>query len=212
MTYGVLALRTREERKSALETSRERAIKLAQANEVLRRSVNALARYKNLQGFVDQVLVVITEQLGGHSSSLWLIDLEQRKGYLRSICQNGRVVAGEQSDHPNAHEPDFVFQDGRVMTPTEANYPERLRSIPLDERLVQAGLAIQLTRLANSAKQSAGLAERNELAGGAYWSATGNPHCGRPRHVYCCSRTHESLTVRIFERWRGRCLRVRNPR
>jgi GAF domain-containing protein len=413
LTYGVLALRTREERKRALETSRERAIKLAQANEVLRRSVNALARYKNLQGFVDQVLVVITEQLGGHSSSLWLIDVEQRKGYLRSICQNGRVVAGEQSDHPNAHQPhewslddpswlalqkrrpflhydlidasqdrhtatqraylsslgvksvvwiplvfgeqlvgmlsarlavvrqladeelefaqalaqqvtlalelarlaeqakqtalvvereraareraaelakanvalrecldalasvpeldeflgqvmaaitrqlgaassvlrwrnqqqncltlDFVFQDGRVMTPTEANYPERLRSIPLDERLVrmlkrpatvlhpldssssipdshrtylvemgaktlliipliitrqligsltfrfsedrefrpeeieiaralatQAGLAIQLTRLANSAKQSAVLAERNELAG-----------------------------------------------
>ncbi|HYY26440.1 MAG TPA: GAF domain-containing protein [Chthoniobacterales bacterium] len=105
LAYGVLALRTREERKRALETSHERAIKLAQANEVLRRSLNALARHKNLQGFVDQVLVVISEQLGGHSSSLWLIDVEQRKGYLRSICQNGRVIAGEQSDHPNAREP-----------------------------------------------------------------------------------------------------------
>ena len=56
------------------EKIREHAVKLSQANEVLKRSLNGLARDKNLHSFVDQVLVVLTEQLGGHSSTLWLID------------------------------------------------------------------------------------------------------------------------------------------
>ena len=49
-------------------------MKLSQTNEVLRRSLNGLAREKDLHRFVDQVLVVLTEQLGGHSSTLWRID------------------------------------------------------------------------------------------------------------------------------------------
>jgi GAF domain-containing protein len=80
-------------------------VKLSQANEVLKRSLNALARDKNLHKFVDQVLVVLTEQLGAHSSALWLIDTEQRKAHLQLVCQDGRVVAGEHSDHPKASEP-----------------------------------------------------------------------------------------------------------
>jgi PAS domain S-box-containing protein len=93
------------ELKRAAEKIREDAGKLFQANEVLERSLKGLARDKNLHRFVDQVLVALTEQLGAHSLTLWLIDIEQRRGYLQLVCQDGRAVAAEHSDHPNAREP-----------------------------------------------------------------------------------------------------------
>ena len=93
------------DRKVAAEKIREHAVKLSRANEVLRRSLDALARDQRLQGFVDQVLLVLTEQLGGHSSTLWLVDVQKRKAHLHSVCQDGRVVVAEDSDHPNAREP-----------------------------------------------------------------------------------------------------------
>ena len=93
------------DRKVAAERIRENAAKLSRANEVLRGSLDALARDQRLQSFVDQVLVVLTEQLGGHSSTLWLVDVQKRKAHLHSVCQDGRVVAAEDSDHPNAREP-----------------------------------------------------------------------------------------------------------
>jgi PAS domain S-box-containing protein len=93
------------DRKLAAEKIRENAVRLARANEILRRSLDALARDKRLQSFVDQVLVVLTEQLEGHSSTLWLIDVQRRRAHLHSICQDGRVVVAADSDHPNAREP-----------------------------------------------------------------------------------------------------------
>jgi hypothetical protein len=81
-------------RKLAAEKIRQNAAKLSRANEVLRRSLEALARDKRLQSFVDQVLVVLTEQLGGDSSTLWLIDVRQRAAHLYSVCQDGHVVFG----------------------------------------------------------------------------------------------------------------------
>jgi PAS domain S-box-containing protein len=93
------------DRKVAAEKIREHAVRLARANEVLRRSLDGLARDKRLQSFVDQVLLVLTEQLGGHSSTLWLVDIQRRRGHLHSVCQDGRVVAAEDSDHPNARQP-----------------------------------------------------------------------------------------------------------
>ena len=99
------------DRKVAAEKIRENAIKLARANEVLRRSLDALARDKRLQSFVDQVLLVLTEQLGGDSSTLWLMDVPQRRGHLHSVCQDGRVVLAENSDHPNARN----LVSGRAM-------------------------------------------------------------------------------------------------
>ncbi|MBV8413630.1 MAG: GAF domain-containing protein [Verrucomicrobia bacterium] len=105
LAYGVVALRTRAERRRAEAALREHAVKLSQANEVLKRSLNALARDQHLHGFVDQVLVVLTEQLGSRSSTLWLIDVEHCRGYLHLVCQDGRVVAAQHSDHPNAREP-----------------------------------------------------------------------------------------------------------
>jgi signal transduction histidine kinase len=98
LAYGVTALRAREER-------REHRARLARANELLRRSLDALARDQRLQSFVDQVLVVLTEQLGGHSSTLWLIDVQARKAHLHSVFEDGRVLTAAESDHPNAREP-----------------------------------------------------------------------------------------------------------
>jgi signal transduction histidine kinase len=94
-------------RKLAAEKIRQNAAKLSRANEVLRRSLDALARDKRLQSFVDQVLVVLTEQLGGNSSTLWLIDVRQRAAHLHSVCQDGHVVLAKDSDHPNAREPRY---------------------------------------------------------------------------------------------------------
>ena len=93
------------DRKVVAEKIREHAARLARSNEVLRRSLDALARDRRLQSFVDQVLVVLTEQLGGHSSTLWLVDIQQRCAHLHSVCQDGRVVVAEESDHPNARTP-----------------------------------------------------------------------------------------------------------
>ena len=93
------------ESRRAAEKIRIHAVKLSQANEVLTRSVNGLAHDKDLQRFVEKVLVVLTEQLGGHSSTLWRIDTELRKGYLQLVCQEGRVVTAQLSNHPNASQP-----------------------------------------------------------------------------------------------------------
>ncbi|HTD16406.1 MAG TPA: GAF domain-containing protein [Chthoniobacterales bacterium] len=92
-------------RKKAAEKISEHAAKLSRANEVLRSSLDALARHKELQSFVDHVLAVLTEQLGGHSSTLWLVDVQKRTAHLHSVCQGGRVVVAEESDHLNASEP-----------------------------------------------------------------------------------------------------------
>jgi signal transduction histidine kinase len=170
-----------------------------------------------LDEFLGQVMAVITRQLGAVSSTLRMLNLEQNTLTL-----------------------ELVFQDGQVMSPAEANYPESLRPLSRDEEGVatfldqptttvihilnpnlpitetqrsyllglgiktlliiplssgrqingrlgfrfneernfdqeeleiaralasQASLAIELTRLAKTARQTAVLAERNELAG-----------------------------------------------
>jgi signal transduction histidine kinase len=105
-----------EEMPSPLQTEREifarqRTVELAKANEALRGSLDALAAVPDLDEFLGQVMAAITRQLGAASSVL----------QLRNFETNCLTV-------------DLVFQDGRVMTPSEAKYPEQLRSIRLDER------------------------------------------------------------------------------
>ena len=94
---------------------REHAARLARANELLRRSLDALARDQSLQSFVGQVLMVLTEQLGGHSSTLWLVDTQQRKAHLHSVFEDGRVITAEESDHPNARKPREWASDGAQL-------------------------------------------------------------------------------------------------
>jgi signal transduction histidine kinase len=194
----------------------QRAAELARANDALRGCLDALASVPDLDDFLGQVMAAMTRQLGALSSTL-------------------RMRNAEQNTMPL----EIVFQDGRVMSPAEANYPEGWRNVPIDEQgvtnflnpqtvarhvldpqtpipesqrayllglgvktvlmvplssvgqvngrltfrfaeerefqpeeleialasAIQASLAIQLTRLANAARQSAVLEERNQLAG-----------------------------------------------
>jgi PAS domain S-box-containing protein len=209
-----------EEMQAAMAREREmfaqqRASQLAKSNEALRGSLDALASVPELDEFIGRVMAAITRQLGAVSSMLRVLNAEQKSMTL-----------------------ELLFQDGRVMSPDEAKYPEHLRSSSLDElgfaslegpvtvlRLVdrralmmpeglrvyllglgvktlliipltsrgeangvlsfrfteerdfqteeleiaralatQASLAIQLTQLAKTARQSAVLEERNRLA------------------------------------------------
>jgi signal transduction histidine kinase len=120
------------DRKVAAEKIREHAVRLSRAHEVLRRSLDALAGDKRLQSFVDQILLVLTEQLGGHSSTLWLIDVQERKAHLHSICQDGRVVVAENSNHPNAHEPREWSTDDPVWIALQMRRPFLLHD-PIDD-------------------------------------------------------------------------------
>src|ERR1700736_4631211 len=216
----VTDLKRAEEMRAAMARDRElfaqqRATELAKANEALRGCLDALASVPELDDFLGQVMGAMTRQLCAASSVLRLRNFEKNVLTL-----------------------DLVFQDGRVMTPAEAKYPESLQTIPLDERQLsllnqpaavthlsddiapipdafrsymlrlgaktslviplhlarqlvgsvtfrfsedqefrpeeleiaralasQASLAIQLTRLAKGARQSAVLEERNKLAG-----------------------------------------------
>ena len=195
--------------------ARRRIAKLTEANEALRRCLDAIALVPEVDEFLGQVMAATTRQLSASSSALFL--------------RNG------ESDFLSL---DLVFQGGRVMTPAEANYPQQVRSLRLSRtrldlleqpatsvdlvndpgripdahrcyllglgvktllviplviagRLIggltfrftehrefepeeveiaralaaQTSLAIQMTRLAQAARQSAVLEERNRLAG-----------------------------------------------
>jgi hypothetical protein len=88
-----------------------RTPQLANANEALRGCLDALASVPELDEFLGHVMAAMTRQLGAASSVL----------RRRSYQQNCLTL-------------DLVFQDGRVMTPAEAKYPEKLQSVPLGER------------------------------------------------------------------------------
>src|SRR4030088_3642328 len=84
---------------------------LAKANEVLRECLDGLASVPGLDGFLGQVMAAMTRQLGAVSSTL-------------------RVRNFEQNSLPL----ELVFQDGRVMSPDEAKYPEKWRNVSLVEQ------------------------------------------------------------------------------
>jgi signal transduction histidine kinase len=213
-------LKRAEETRAAMARERElfaqqRATELAKANEALRGCLDALASVPELDDFLGQVMAVITRHLGAVASTLRVLNLKQNTLTL-----------------------ELLFQDGRVMSPTEAKFPESWRSLSLDEQraatfldqpttvarihdphspipealrfyllglgiktlliipltlggqangqlsfrfteerdfdpeeleiaralAIQASLAIHLTRLAKTARQSAVLEERNQLA------------------------------------------------
>jgi PAS domain S-box-containing protein len=89
---------------------RQRAADLAKANEALRSSLDALASVPELDAFIGQVMGTITRRLGAISSNLRVISADQ-KGMRMEL----------------------LFQDGSVMSPEEAGYPERFYSLSLEE-------------------------------------------------------------------------------
>jgi PAS domain S-box-containing protein len=111
----VTALKRAAEMRTAMARERElfaqqRATELAKANEALRGCLDALASVPELDDFLGQVMAAITGQLGAFSSTL-------------------RVRNFEQNTLPL----ELIFQDGRVMTPDEANYPESWQSVPVEQ-------------------------------------------------------------------------------
>jgi PAS domain S-box-containing protein len=111
----VTDLKRAEEMRAAMARERElfaqqRAAELARANEALRGCLDALASVPGLDDFLGQVIATITGQLGAFSSTL-------------------RVRNFEQNTLPL----ELVFQDGRVMTPDEANYPESWQSVSVEQ-------------------------------------------------------------------------------
>jgi two-component system NarL family sensor kinase len=111
----ITELKRVEEIKVALVRERElfrqqRATEWAQANEALRGCLDALASAPELDEFLGQVMAAITRQLGAVSSTL----------RSRNFVQNTLSL-------------ELVFQDGRIMTPNEAKYPERWQSVSLEQ-------------------------------------------------------------------------------
>src|ERR1700738_2565939 len=109
-------LKRAEEMRAAMARERElfaqqRATELAKANEALRGCLDALASVPELDDFLGQVMAVITRHLGAVASTLRVRNFEQNTLTL-----------------------ELLFQDGRVMSPTEAKFPESWRSLSLDEQ------------------------------------------------------------------------------
>jgi signal transduction histidine kinase len=90
--------------------AQQRAAELAKANEALRGCLDALASVPELDDFLGQVMAVITRHLGAVASTLRVVNLKQNTLTL-----------------------ELLFQDGRVMSPTEAKFPESWRSLSLDQ-------------------------------------------------------------------------------
>src|SRR5580692_11511921 len=88
----------------------QRAFNPARANEALRSCLDALASVTELDQFVGQVMAVITGKLGAASGGLVLFDDEKKSLQV-----------------------ELLFQDGRVMSPAEGDYPAPLRSVPLEK-------------------------------------------------------------------------------
>src|ERR1700732_158365 len=217
----ITGLKRAEEMRAAMARerelfARERAAGLAKGNEALRGCLDALASVPELDDFLGQVMATITRQLGAVSSLLRVRNFEQNTLPVELVFQNGRVITPDEAKFPETwrslslvKQRAATFLDrpttvARILDP-HSPIPEALRFyllglgvktlliIPLtwggqangqlsfrftEERdfdpeeleiaralAVQASLAIHLTRLAKTARQSAVLAERNELAG-----------------------------------------------
>ena len=195
---------------------RQRAADLAKANEALRSCLDALASVPELDAFIGQVMATITRQLGAVSSNLRVLDPGQKKMRIELLFQDGSVMSPADAGYPERFQSlalegiGFSFLEApytvlNLSAPQALEMPADLRTylqglgvrtlliIPLvsqgcingllnfrfaEERVfeaeeleiaralaTQAGLAIHLTELATSARQSAVLEERTRLAG-----------------------------------------------
>jgi PAS domain S-box-containing protein len=97
--------------------AQQRATELAKANEALRGCLDALASVPELDEFLGQVMAAITRQLGAVASTLRVLNPKQ-----------------------NTLTMELLYQDGRVMSPTEAKFPESWRSLSLVEQRAAAFL------------------------------------------------------------------------
>jgi PAS domain S-box-containing protein len=225
--YGVCGIATditeskhAQEMQAALACEREtfalqRAAELERANEALRGCLDALASVRELDDFLGQVMATMTRQLGAASSTLRVRNFERNTLSLELVFQDGRVMSPDEAKYPedwrnlslvDQHFVLFLDQPSAIMRTLDPHSPipdghrsyllglgvKTMLIIPLTSRgqvngrltfrfteerdfhpedleiaralATQASLAIHLTRLAKSARQSAVLEERNQLA------------------------------------------------
>jgi signal transduction histidine kinase/PAS domain-containing protein len=207
----------RKQAQEALRVSEQRRIaQLAKANEALRGCLDTLATVPELDDFLGQVMAATTRQLGAVISTLRMLNLEENRLTVELVFREDRVLSPAEAGFPErwrSMSPDEQHLATYQTQPTTVTRlldphsptPEGLRDyllglgmktgliIPLssgrqmhgllafyflEERdfdpeeleiaralATQASLAIHLTRLARTARQSAVLEERNRLAG-----------------------------------------------
>jgi PAS domain S-box-containing protein len=218
ISTDITALKHAKELETKMAREREmfaqqRATQLANANEALREFLDALAAVPELDRFLGQVMAAITGQLGAASSTLRLHHIETNTWELEHIFQNGRVMSPDEAQYPenlrsfNESQIGRYFQEVQVyrMADPQVEFIDAYRRyflpigvktllvislVSLDKTIgllgirfsedrefrpeeleiaralaTQASLAIELTRLAGAARQSAVLQERNRLAG-----------------------------------------------
>jgi signal transduction histidine kinase len=83
---------------------------ITRANEAMRKCLDGLTSVAELDDFLGQMMAAMTRQLGAFSSTLRMRNFEQNTLPL-----------------------EFVFQEGRVMAPGEAKYPECWQSVSLEQ-------------------------------------------------------------------------------
>jgi signal transduction histidine kinase len=210
-----------EELQAAMVREREtfaqqRVAQLAKANAALRGSLDELASVPQLDQFIGQVMAAITGQLGAVSSTLSLFGPDDQTMSLELIYQDGRVRSPDEMEYPKhvrtikrdelaASRLDQSISLLPLDSPLAMRLPEGVRTylaeqgvksvlvIPLSSKgqvngllnfrftdecefqeeeleiaralATQASLAVQLTRLARTARESAVIEERNRLAG-----------------------------------------------
>jgi signal transduction histidine kinase len=88
-----------------------RTLELAKADEALRKCLDGLSSVLEMDNVLGQLLAGMSRQLGAVSSTL-------------------RIRNPEQNTLPL----ELVFQDGRLMSPDEAKYPEKWRNVSLAEQ------------------------------------------------------------------------------
>src|SRR5258708_11455806 len=83
---------------------------MTRGNEAMRKCLDGLSSVDELDDFLGEMVATMTRQLGAISSTLRMRDFEQNTLQLQ-----------------------FVFQDGRLMAPGEAKYPECWQSVSLEQ-------------------------------------------------------------------------------
>jgi signal transduction histidine kinase len=118
-----LEISERKQAQEALRISEQRRLaQLARANEALRGSIDTLAQVPELDDFLGQVMAAITRQLGAVFSTLRMLDPEKNRLTL-----------------------ELVFRDNRVLSPDEAEFPEKWRSRSREEENYAAYLTQSTT-------------------------------------------------------------------
>lgn len=87
------------------QAARDRAHKLARANDSLRRAAELISNVDDFEHLLGHVLLAITAQLNATSSAVWLLDPDQRQARMQFVVEDGVLRRASESQHPNKGAP-----------------------------------------------------------------------------------------------------------